>query len=127
LPGDEEIYRVLEENRVPYAPVLSVEQAMRTPHLREREIVRTVSDRFLGELELPGFPLRFSEFPHHLELEAPILGEHNEEILREDAWTGAGTHTAVGRDGRRLSWIALTSNEWIIRMKPIGERRRSRR
>jgi crotonobetainyl-CoA:carnitine CoA-transferase CaiB-like acyl-CoA transferase len=42
-----------------------------------------VSDRFLGELELPGFPLRFSEFPRHLELEAPILGEHNEEILRE--------------------------------------------
>jgi len=56
---------------------------MRTPHLREREIVRTVSDRFLGELELPGFPLRFSEFPRHLELEAPTLGEHNEEILRE--------------------------------------------
>lgn len=83
MPGDEEIYRVLEENRVPYAPVLSVEQAMRTPHLREREIVRTVSDRFLAELELPGFPLRFSEFPRHLELEAPTLGEHNEEILRE--------------------------------------------
>jgi len=83
MPDDQEIYRVLEENRVPYAPVLSVEEAMRTPHLREREIVRTVSDRFLGELELPGFPLRFSEFPRHLELEAPTLGEHNHEILRD--------------------------------------------
>jgi len=56
---------------------------MRTPHLREREIVLKVSDRFLGELERPGFPLRFSEFPRHLDLEAPILGEHNEEVLRE--------------------------------------------
>jgi CoA:oxalate CoA-transferase len=83
MPGDEQIYRTLEANRVPYAPVLSVQQAMREPHLREREIVRTVSDRFLGELELPGFPLRFSEFQRHLELEAPTLGEHNEEILRE--------------------------------------------
>jgi crotonobetainyl-CoA:carnitine CoA-transferase CaiB-like acyl-CoA transferase len=82
MPSDEAIYGVLEEHRVPYAPVLSVEQAMQHPHLREREIVRTVSDRFLGELELPGFPLRFSEFPHHLELEAPTLGQHNEEILR---------------------------------------------
>jgi crotonobetainyl-CoA:carnitine CoA-transferase CaiB-like acyl-CoA transferase len=81
--SDDEIYRVLEEHRVPYAPVLSVEQAMHHPHLREREIVRKVSDRFLGELDLPGFPLRFSEFPRHLELEAPTLGEHNEEILRE--------------------------------------------
>jgi CoA:oxalate CoA-transferase len=83
MPNDEEIYRVLEEHRVPYAPVLSVAQAMQNPHLREREIVRTVSDRFLGEIELPGFPLRFSDFPRHLELEAPTLGEHNEEILRE--------------------------------------------
>ena len=83
MPGDEQIYRTLEANRVPYAPVLSVQQAIREPHLREREIVRTVSDRFLGELELPGFPLRFSEFQHHLELEAPTLGKHNEEILRE--------------------------------------------
>jgi crotonobetainyl-CoA:carnitine CoA-transferase CaiB-like acyl-CoA transferase len=81
MPGDNEIYRVLEAHRVPYAPVLSVEQAMREPHLREREIVRTVNDRFLGELELPGFPLRFSEFPRHLELAAPALGEHNREIL----------------------------------------------
>jgi crotonobetainyl-CoA:carnitine CoA-transferase CaiB-like acyl-CoA transferase len=81
MPGDDEIYRVLEEYRVPYAPVLSVAQAMQTPHLREREIVRTVNDRFLGELELPGFPLRFSDFPRHLELQAPTLGEHNEEIL----------------------------------------------
>ena len=83
MPDDEQIYRTLEAHRVPYAPVLSVEQAMREPHLREREIIRTVNDRFLGELELPGFPLRFSEFPRHLELTAPTLGEHNEEILRE--------------------------------------------
>ena len=82
-PGDDQIYRTLEAHRVPYAPVLSVEQAMREPHLRERQIVRTVNDRFLGELELPGFPLRFLDFPRHLELEAPTLGEHNEEILRE--------------------------------------------
>jgi crotonobetainyl-CoA:carnitine CoA-transferase CaiB-like acyl-CoA transferase len=79
--SDDEIYRTLEEHRVPYAPVLSVAQAMQHPHLREREIVRTVSDRFLGELELPGFPMRFSAFPRHLELQAPTLGEHNEEVL----------------------------------------------
>jgi CoA:oxalate CoA-transferase len=80
-PNDDVVYRVLEEHRVPYAPVLTVEQAMRHPHLRERQIVRTVKDDFLGELELPGFPLRFSEFPRHLDLHAPALGQHNHEIL----------------------------------------------
>jgi crotonobetainyl-CoA:carnitine CoA-transferase CaiB-like acyl-CoA transferase len=83
MPSDEAVYSALEEHRVPHAPVLSVEAAMRHPHLRERQIVRTVNDRFLGEIQIPGFPLRFSEFPRHLDLEAPTLGEHNEEILRD--------------------------------------------
>jgi crotonobetainyl-CoA:carnitine CoA-transferase CaiB-like acyl-CoA transferase len=73
----------LDAARVPCAPVLSVADAMRHPHLRERRTVRTVTDRSLGELDLPGFPLRFSEFPGMLDLEAPYLGEHNREILAE--------------------------------------------
>jgi crotonobetainyl-CoA:carnitine CoA-transferase CaiB-like acyl-CoA transferase len=36
----------------------------------------------LGEFQVPGFPLRFSEFPNELALEAPFLGEHNVEILQ---------------------------------------------
>jgi crotonobetainyl-CoA:carnitine CoA-transferase CaiB-like acyl-CoA transferase len=34
--GDEEALRRLDENRVPNAPVLSVEQAMNHPQLRAR-------------------------------------------------------------------------------------------
>jgi len=82
-PSDEELMRLLEENRVPYAPVLTVEQAMAHPHLRERGTVRTVNDRFLGEFEVPGFPLRFSEFPEPRDLEAPTLGQHNADILHD--------------------------------------------
>ncbi len=33
-------------------------------------------------VDIPGMPLRFSEFPDELALEAPFLGEHNEEVLR---------------------------------------------
>jgi len=43
--------------------------------------VRTVHDRILGDFDLPGFAMRFSDVPRPLELEAPLLGEHNEEIL----------------------------------------------
>ncbi len=83
IPTDEELMRLLEEHRVPHAPVLTVEQAMAHPHLRQRGTVRTINDRFLGEFDVPGFPLRFSEFPEPLELEAPTLGQHNAEILHE--------------------------------------------
>ena len=81
--NDEEMLRLLEENRVPHAPVLSVEQAMAHPHLRERGTIRTINDRFLGEFDVPGFPLRFSEFPVPREMVAPTLGEHNGEVLQE--------------------------------------------
>lgn len=83
MPSDEESIRVLEEHRVPVAPMLSVAEAMAHPHLKERKTVRTVSDRAFGEVEIPGVPLRFSQFPELLPLEAPFLGEHNEQVLRD--------------------------------------------
>ncbi len=79
--SDDEAVRILEEARIPVAPVLSIEQAVHHPHLRYRHTVRTVTDRAFGELEIPGMPLKFSEFPDELFLEAPFLGEHNEEVL----------------------------------------------
>jgi crotonobetainyl-CoA:carnitine CoA-transferase CaiB-like acyl-CoA transferase len=83
MPSDDEVYLLFNEHRVPYAQVLSIEEAMAHPHLREREVVRTVNDRYLGEFDVPGFPLRFSGYERHPEMEAPTLGEHNEAVLRE--------------------------------------------
>jgi CoA:oxalate CoA-transferase len=81
LPNDEALFRLLTEHRVPYAPVLTVEEAINHPHLRERGTVRRINDRFIGDYDVPGFPLRFSEFPEPREMVAPTLGEHNAEIL----------------------------------------------
>lgn len=83
MPSDEESIRVLEAHRVPVAPMLSVADAMKHPHLIERETVRTISDRSFGEVEIPGIPLRFSQYPEPLDLQAPFLGEQNESILTE--------------------------------------------
>ena len=55
---------------------------MMHPHARERGSIRKVHDEMLGDFEIPGFPLRFSGFPEELELTAPLLGEHNEQVLR---------------------------------------------
>ncbi len=66
---------------MPCAPVLSIAEAVKHPHLRQRGTVRTVHDRILGDFDVPGFALRFSDFPQRLELEAPTLGEHNAEVL----------------------------------------------
>ena len=85
LSSDEEALKRLDENRVPNAPVFSVEQAVKHPQLRDRRTVRKIHDPILGEFEVPGFPLRFSEFPDELTLTAPFLGEHNSQILSDYA------------------------------------------
>jgi crotonobetainyl-CoA:carnitine CoA-transferase CaiB-like acyl-CoA transferase len=102
---DEEVERALEKYRVPFAPALTVEQAMNHPHLRQRRTVRTIQDRFLGEFDIPGFPLRFSDYGE-LSLQAPTLGEHNAQILSDylgysDAQVGELQATGVLNSGPR--------------------------
>jgi crotonobetainyl-CoA:carnitine CoA-transferase CaiB-like acyl-CoA transferase len=80
---DAEVLAVLEAARVPCAPVLGPADAIGHPYFESRRAVRHVSDPILGELAIPGNPLRFSEQPDDLELVAPRLGEHNRDVLLE--------------------------------------------
>ena len=73
----------LRRQRVPVAPILSIREAMEHPHLIERGTVRTINDPILGEFKIPGFPLRFSDFPEEIEFDAPMLGEHNAAVLEK--------------------------------------------
>lgn len=84
--SDDAAIATLKAHHVPIAPILSVPEALQHPHLRQRGTVRTIQDRILGELDVPGFALRFSAFPQPLTLQAPLLGEHNTEILTQ--WLG---------------------------------------
>jgi CoA:oxalate CoA-transferase len=73
----------LERERIPCAPVLTLNEAMRQPHLRERKTVRRVKDPQIGEFDIPGIPARFSRWQGRAELAADLLGAHNDEMLRE--------------------------------------------
>jgi crotonobetainyl-CoA:carnitine CoA-transferase CaiB-like acyl-CoA transferase len=99
LPSDDAAVAALREARIPSAPVLSLEQAMNHPHLRERQTVQSVHDRVLGDMEVPGFPMRFSAFPQRLELDAPFLGEHNRKILSEYLGYSADQVEKLTREG----------------------------
>ena len=87
--SDDEAVRLLQEGHVPVAPVLSVPEAMSHPHLIERQTVRTVTDRSFGDLKVPGMPLRFSQYPEFLDLQAGFLGEHNAEVLASVGYSEA--------------------------------------
>ncbi len=81
-PEDEALRR-MQENRVPVAPVLNTSEAVAHPHLRQRGTVRKVHDPVLGEVDVPGFPIRFSAAPEPLDAQAPLLGQHNAAVLKE--------------------------------------------
>ena len=81
--SDAAVLETLERHRVPAAPVLSVADTVSHPYFQAREMIRRVPDPILGEVTIPGFPLKFSEFPELPALQAPLLGEHNAEVLRE--------------------------------------------
>ena len=83
FPSDEDALTILEAHRVPSAPVMSIVDTVQHEYFKARDMVRTVPDPILGEITIPGFPLKYSEFPELPELQAPLLGEHNGEVLKE--------------------------------------------
>jgi len=74
---------VLDAERVPCAPVYKVEEAMAHPHMRQRKTVRRVKDATMGELEIPGMPVKFSTWPDRTDLKASRVGADNDAILTE--------------------------------------------
>jgi crotonobetainyl-CoA:carnitine CoA-transferase CaiB-like acyl-CoA transferase len=81
FPSDAALLARLESERVPCAPVLDAADAIHHPYFIERNMVRTIQDPFMGEVVIPGNPMRFSEQTEELDLQTPCLGEHNSEVL----------------------------------------------
>ena len=81
--SDADVLERLEAHRIPCGPVLEPAAAIGHPYFESRGAVRHVVDPILGEMSIPASPLRFSEQPEPLDLVAPTLGQHNEEILAE--------------------------------------------
>ncbi|HVC43190.1 MAG TPA: CaiB/BaiF CoA-transferase family protein [Candidatus Binataceae bacterium] len=83
FPDRDSAIAALDQERVPCAPVLTLEEAVDHPHMRARKTVRRVSDRTLGEFDLPSLPVKFSAWPDRTDLRASTLGEDNEAVLSE--------------------------------------------
>lgn len=66
---------------VPAAPVYDVDEVVRDPHLKFREMFVDVEHPRAGTVKVPNFPVKFSETPGKIVSAAPLLGEHNKEIL----------------------------------------------
>jgi CoA:oxalate CoA-transferase len=103
FPTDEAVLSVLEENRVACGPVLSVVDTMKHEYFKARQMVREVSDPIIGRLTIPGFPFKFSATPETPELQAPLLGQHGAQVLRDILGYPDQTISKLQRDGVLVS------------------------
>jgi CoA:oxalate CoA-transferase len=66
---------------VPAAPVYDVDEVVTDPQLEAREMFIDMDHPRAGRVRVPNFPVKFSRTPGIVSRAAPLLGEHNEEIL----------------------------------------------
>jgi len=74
---------------VPCAPVLTRNEVIRHPHVREMGIVVETEHPAAGRLRQARPAARFSGTPSEIRRGAPRLGEHTEEILAELGYSAA--------------------------------------
>jgi crotonobetainyl-CoA:carnitine CoA-transferase CaiB-like acyl-CoA transferase len=79
--------------RVPVAPVYNVDEVVRDPHLIERNMFTTVDHKNAGPMKVVNFPVKFSVTPAFVKSAAPVIGQHNHEVLK----------TILGYDDEKIS------------------------
>jgi len=76
----DEVVQLLVDASVPVAPVHDLHDVLENEQARAREMFVKVAHPILGEMTMPGFPIKFSETRGDLATPAPTLGQHNDEV-----------------------------------------------
>jgi crotonobetainyl-CoA:carnitine CoA-transferase CaiB-like acyl-CoA transferase len=69
---------------IPCGRINTVAQALDDPHTAARRMVETVEHPAAGTLRMLGSPFKFSDTPAAVRRPPPMLGEHTDEILRDE-------------------------------------------
>jgi CoA:oxalate CoA-transferase len=79
----EKVFEVLVEVEVPVAPIIGVEEAVEDPQVRHRGMLVELEHPEAGTVKTVNFPVKFSRTPARVDRAAPLLGQHNAEVLTE--------------------------------------------
>ena len=78
-----EVVDFLLSKTIPCAPLYTVKDVVEDPHIADaRRMIREVEHPVAGRMNVIGSPINLSETPSEIYSPAPLLGQHNEEILK---------------------------------------------
>jgi len=82
----QEIISVLEGKKIPCGIAYTSAQVNDDENLRQRGMFQRVHHEKYGDIDVPGFPFKFSDASGSIRMPAPGLGEHSRFILEQ--WLG---------------------------------------
>ncbi len=78
-----EVVEILDQAKVPVAPILSMDKLVNDPQIKAREMLVDFEHPIAGKITVPGNPVKLSTTPGKMRSAAPVLGQHTEEVLQE--------------------------------------------
>lgn len=91
----DDLIAALEKRQVPCGPINTVDRVFADPHVQARGLQKTVPHSQQGSLPSVASPLRLSESPVSYDRGPPLLGEHTDEVLKEQLGLDDATLAAL--------------------------------
>jgi crotonobetainyl-CoA:carnitine CoA-transferase CaiB-like acyl-CoA transferase len=79
--SSQEVFEKVQSYKSACAPAYTAEQFFHSPQILAREYLVDVEHPVAGVLKYPGLPYQFSNRPQRPLQPAPLLGQHNEDVL----------------------------------------------
>jgi CoA:oxalate CoA-transferase len=78
-----EIVELLDREKVPVAPILTMKEVIEQPQIRERDMLVEIDHPVAGRFCIPNTPIKLSVTPGGIRTTAPLLGQDTETVLKE--------------------------------------------
>jgi crotonobetainyl-CoA:carnitine CoA-transferase CaiB-like acyl-CoA transferase len=79
----DKLCKAFDEAGIPAGPVMNHVEVFNDPQTIAREMVVEVEHTKIGKMKTIGVPVKLSDTPAKISKAAPLLGEHNDEVLED--------------------------------------------